>query len=310
MMRLKLKSHAKINLILEVLFRRQDGYHQLRSILQELELHDTLYLEEIPGGKLELICDDPSLPSGKGNLAFRAAQLMQSTYAPARGVRIRLKKRIPVAAGLGGGSSNAAAVLKGLNRLWGLFLHDDDLRKLGSLLGSDVPFFISGGTALAGGRGEIIQPLPFFPRTKVLLVAVHGAKLSAAEVYSALDLDKISSMTKIDRFVRLLEKNVDGAGAGVGKDYFNALTSLIQNHLETPVFELHKDTASLKEKLLQQGLAATVSGSGPTLFILSRDDQLLYKLERELPREGCWTMITETITGKEDIIEIEEKGGG
>jgi 4-diphosphocytidyl-2-C-methyl-D-erythritol kinase len=301
-MRLKLKSHAKINLILEVLYRRQDGYHQLRTILQELELHDTLYLEDISGGKLELICDNPSLPSGKGNLAFRAAQLMQSAYATGRGVRIHLKKRIPVAAGLGGGSSNAAAVLKGLNRLWGIFLHDDDLRKLGSLLGSDVPFFISGGTALAGGRGEIIQPLPLFPQIKVLLAAVHGAKLSAAEVYSALDLEKISSMTKIEQFIRLLEENSEGAGAGAGKDYFKELASLIQNHLEPPVFYLHKGTALLKEKLLQKGLAAMVSGSGPTLFVLSRDDQLLYKLEKELSREGCWTIITETIAGKGDII--------
>mgnify|MGYP000893332552 CR=1 FL=1 len=309
-MRLKLKSHAKINLLLEVLYRRQDGYHQLRTILQELELHDTLYLEDIPGGKLELICDDPSLPSGKGNLAFRAAQLMQSAYAAGRGVRIHLEKRIPVAAGLGGGSSNAAAVLKGLNRLWGLFLHDDDLRALGSLLGSDVPFFISGGTALAVGRGEIIQPLPPFPRTKVLLAAVQGAKLSAAEVYSALDLEKISPMTEIEQFIRLLGETVDGAGARLGKDFFNELTSLIQNHLETPVFYLHKGTASLKEKLLQEGLAAMVSGSGPTLFILFRDDQLLDKLEKELPREGCWTITTETIARKGDIIEIEEKGGG
>ncbi len=313
MARLKLKSHAKINLLLEVLYRRRDGYHQLRTILQELELHDTLYLEEIPGGRLELLCDDPSLPSGKGNLAFRAAQLMQSTFAAGRGARIRLKKRIPIAAGLGGGSSNAAAVLKGLNRLWGLFLPDNDLGMLGAQLGSDVPFFISGGTALAGGRGEIIQPLPPFPRTKVLLAAVRGARLSAAEVYSALDLEKISPVTKIEQFIRLLEATAGGARAGAGapgKDFFNSLASLMQNHLEAPVFSLHKDTASLKDKFLRKGLAAMVSGSGPTLFVLSRDDQLLYKLEKELPREGCWGILTETTAGKGDIIELEEKRGG
>ena len=281
-------------------YRRQDGYHQLRTILQELNC-TIPYSEDISGGKLELICDNPSLPSGKGNLA-QGSTAHAVCLCHRRGVRIHLKKRIPVAAGLGGGSSNAAAVLKGLNRLWGIFLHDDDLRKLGSLLGSDVPFFISGGTALAGGRGEIIQPLPLFPQIKVLLAAVHGAKLSAAEVYSALDLEKISSMTKIEQFIRLLEENSEGAGAGAEKDYFKELASLIQNHLEPPVFYLHKGTALLKEKLLQKGLAAMVSGSGPTLFVLSRDDQLLYKLEKELSREGCWTIITETIAGKGDII--------
>lgn len=289
-MRLKLKSHAKINLILEVLYRRQDGYHQIRTVLQEIELHDTLYLKDIPGRKLELMCDDLSLPLGEGNLAYRAARLMQSRYAPGRGVKIELKKRIPIAAGLGGGSSNAAAVLKGLNKLWGLSLSDDDLRALGAQLGSDVPFFISGGTALARGRGEIIQPLPPFPWTKVLLVAVDGAKLSAAEVYSFLDLDRIPAMSATEQFILLLEK-----GKKFGKDYYKELLPLIQNHLEAPVFYLHKNTASLKEKLLRKGLTAIVSGSGPTLFVPSREDHFLHELEKELSGEGYRAILTETV---------------
>jgi len=288
--RLKLKSHAKINLILEVLWRRQDGFHQIKTVLQELELHDTLFLEDVPGRKLELICDDPFLPVGEGNLAYRAARLMQSRYAPGRGVKIELKKRIPIAAGLGGGSSNAAAVLKGLNRLWDLSLSDDDLRALGARLGSDVPFFISGGTALATGRGEIIQPLPPFPWTKVLLVAVYGAKLSAAEVYSFLDLDKIPAVAATEQFILLLEK-----GNKFGKDYYNELLPLIQNHLEPSVFCLHRGTASLKENLQRKGLTAIVSGSGPTLFVPSRNDLFLHKLEKELSGKGYRAILTETV---------------
>jgi 4-diphosphocytidyl-2-C-methyl-D-erythritol kinase len=290
LVRLEIKSHAKINLTLEVLFRREDGYHQLKTVFQELELHDTLFLEELPAGSLELLCNDTTLPRGEGNLAYRAALLLKSLYAPDKGARMELIKKIPVAAGLGGGSSNAAAALKGLNQLWNLSLEAETLGELGAVLGSDVPFFIYGGTALAEGRGEQVRPLPCFPPAKVLLAVPAGKALSAAEVYSALCLDKIPARTVSDRFVELLEESLNS-----GKDFFHELLRLLCNHLESPVFSLEEDVFFLKEQLLSKGLAALVSGSGPTVFALSRDEKNLREAGKELALQGHRVIFTETI---------------
>jgi 4-diphosphocytidyl-2-C-methyl-D-erythritol kinase len=302
--RLELKSHAKINLTLEVLYRREDGYHQLKTVLQELALHDTLFLEEFPGGSLELLCDDKTLPRGEENLAYRAALLLQSLYAPGKGARMELIKRIPVAAGLGGGSSNAAAVLTGLNQLWNLSLEVETLVELGARLGSDVPFFIYGGTALAEGRGEQIKPLPSFQQAKVLLVAPKGKGLSAAEVYSSLNLDKIPGRTNTNSVVELLEE-----GCHSRKDPFGELLKLICNDLETAVFTLEEDVFFLKEQLLRKGLAALVSGSGPTVFALSRDEKALREAGKELSLQGHRVIFTETVQKKKYIIEKKYKDG-
>ena len=297
-MRLELRSHAKINLTLEVLARREDGYHQIETVLQELELHDTLFLEESSGGSLELYCNDHTLPRGEENIAYRAALLLQAHYAPAKGARLELIKRIPVAAGLGGGSSNAAAVLKGLNLLWNLCLPAGTLAGLGSRLGSDVPFFIYGGTAFAGGRGELVRPLPPLPQAKVLLVALEGKGLSAAGVYSALKLDKIPARANTGRVVELLEKRCRSR-----VDFFEKLLALLRNDLEAPVFTLEKDVLFIKGQLLQKGLAALVSGSGPTVFALSADENRLQRAGEELAKQGFRVILTETVRQKKYIIE-------
>lgn len=303
-MLLELKSPAKINFTLEVLYRRKDGYHQLKTVLQELQLHDTIFLEELPTGALELVCDDQSLPQGEDNLAYRAANVLKSFYAPHKGAQIRLIKRIPVASGLGGGSSNAAAVLKGLNRLWNLSLPQERLRELGAMVGSDVPFFIYGGTALAEGRGELVKPLPPFPGVKVLLAAPQGRGLSAAQVYSLLNLDKISTGTNSDRVVELLEK-----GLHFGVDPVEELLKFLCNDLETPVFALEKDVLLIKEQLLRKGLPALVSGSGPTVFALSRDVEKLREAAEELSLKGCRVILTKTAQQKKYIIENKYKDG-
>ena len=150
-------AHAKVNLTLEALGRRDDGYHDVVSVIQTVDLHDTLTFE--PADQLELVCDDPEL-AGCGNLAWRAARLMQDSARTADGARISIAKRIPVAAGLGGGSSDAAATLVALNRLWRLGLSIGELTALAARLGSDVPFLLRGGTAMVSGRGERVAPLP------------------------------------------------------------------------------------------------------------------------------------------------------
>lgn len=287
---MELKAHAKINLTLEVLARRRDGFHEIRTILQELALCDILHLKEIPGGTVELICSDPELPADEGNIVYRAALLLQERYAPCKGVRIELIKRIPVAAGLGGGSSNAAALLKGLNKLWKLSLKNDVLAGLAASLGSDVPFFLYGGTCLAEGRGERVRSLPCFPPVKVLLAAPAGLKLSAGQVYGLLNLDKIPDSGATAKLLALLMANRKPEESA-----WQEMSKKLCNHLEQPVLSRCKEIALLKQGLLEKGLPALLSGSGPTVFALSRSGPELQGVGRTLAREGYAVILTETL---------------
>lgn len=166
---LRVRAYAKVNLTLEVLGRRPDGYHQVATVLQTIGLWDDLFFSPLPQG-IEVECSEPSL-GGQDNLVYQAASLLQRETGVSRGVRIVVHKTIPVAGGLGGGSSDAAAALKGLVRLWGLSLPGERLHSLSACLGSDVPFFLRGGTALAQGRGEHITPLPPLRETWFVLLS-------------------------------------------------------------------------------------------------------------------------------------------
>ena len=296
-MSIQILSHAKINLTLEVLYRREDGYHQIESVMQELKLADRLRLEELPGGKIELICDHPFLPVDESNLAYLAASRFISRFAPGRGVKIDLQKKIPMAAGLGGGSSNAAAVLRGLRRLWGMPRHKEELNDLAVALGSDVPFFLQGGTALAQGRGELVTALSPFPQVGVLLAAPRGLMLSAAQVYSALAAHELSPKGQAEKFIRILEyKKLEKWERA--KLYW--LFDLFTNDLERAAFSLEKDILLLKNRLQGLGLAALMSGSGPIVFAFSRDkekekdEEKLKRAYQELQGEGYYVFLTET----------------
>ncbi|MGI5876380.1 MAG: 4-(cytidine 5'-diphospho)-2-C-methyl-D-erythritol kinase [Dethiobacteria bacterium] len=298
-MRLKLKSYAKINIVLEILARRSDGFHEVETVLQQLKLHDTIYLEELPCGKVEFFCDDASLPAKGENLAFKAAQLFK-TIVPNKGAKITLHKKIPIAAGLGGGSSNAAMVLLGLNELWGAPLDEASLFQLGAKLGSDVPFFFWGGTALAKGRGEVVYSLPALPTANVLLVIPQGLQLTAKEIYNSLNLSKITRKNLVNCLIRHLKK-------GPGDCRF--LADFLHNDLETSVFSLAQSVFNLKQKLKQKKLPALVSGSGPTIFILSPDEEELLDVGKELRKEGYKTILTATEQAGKHIM-LEEKEGG
>jgi 4-diphosphocytidyl-2-C-methyl-D-erythritol kinase len=180
--RLVVRAPAKINLTLDVLGRRPDGYHALRSVMQTLELHDTLELRPAPA--IRFACDVPAL-AGEDNLVPRAARLLRTATGYAGGVDVTLHKRIPVNAGLGGGSSDAAATLLALNRLWGLALTPERLAELGAALGSDVPFFFYAPLALVSGRGEVVEALPPAPPAFVVLLQ-PPCGLSTAQVFAAL----------------------------------------------------------------------------------------------------------------------------
>src|SRR5687767_6463238 len=155
---MQIRSYAKINWTLDVMYRREDGYHELRTIYQTVSLHDTLTLAGIEGG-IDIACEDARVPCDESNLVYKAAVRLREAAGVRAGARVEIKKRIPVAAGMGGGSSNAAAALLGLERLWGVRLPERERFELAAGLGSDVPFFLLGGTALGVGRGEEVYPL-------------------------------------------------------------------------------------------------------------------------------------------------------
>jgi 4-diphosphocytidyl-2-C-methyl-D-erythritol kinase len=261
-----IKAHAKLNLHLEVLGRRPDGYHDLWSIFHLITLHDHLVFEPLDNGRILLSCNNEHLPVNDKNLVVRAAKLLQGHGNGAGGnhpgAKITLTKNIPVGAGMGGGSSDAAAALLGLSDLWGMELSDPELHRLALQLGSDVPFFLLGGTALVTGRGEIIRPLDW-KRIFHFLIVYPGFGVSTAWAYKNLKI----SLTKEPEFSKILS-----CDPSVGPDD-DQLARSLHNHLETAVIPSHPQIAQIKQKLVQNGaLGALMSGSGSSVFGLFPDE--------------------------------------
>lgn len=245
---------AKINLTLDVLGLLPGGYHRIASVMQSVSLCDYLLFEPAPEG-LELICDHPQLPCGPQNLVVRAAELLAHRLRCRGGARVYLFKRIPLAAGLGGGSADAAAALLALNRLWGLGLGRQELLELAGELGADVPFFLAGGTVLAEGKGEILTPLPPLPPLGVVLVTPPVA-VSTAGVYREFD----RLQPGLPPFTPAL---VEALMRGEEKE----VPSLLGNALEPVTASTCREIPLIKKKLEEAGaLGAAMSGSGPTVF--------------------------------------------
>ena len=215
-MKISIKARAKLNLTLEVTGKRGDGFHGVASIMQTLDLADGVTLR--PSDSLGLVCDVPAL-SGRGNLAWQAADMLRRESGASEGASIEIRKRIPAAAGLGGGSADAAAVLVGLNRMWKLGASPDDLRTLAARLGSDVPFLIEGGTAMATGRGERIRNLPAAPLPRfVIAVPMPGGENKTARMYAALPETALSG----GALTRKLEARIRAGGDAPPQYLFNA----------------------------------------------------------------------------------------
>lgn len=258
--KLLLKAPAKINLYLEAGPRRGDGYHRVRTVLQAVEWFDLVELELEPGGKGVYLEVDGDAPSGEDNLCYRAAWLFLEATGISAGVRIRLTKEIPVAAGLGGGSSDAAAVLRGLDHLSGAGLGKRSLFHLASRLGSDVPFFLLGGTAVGEGRGEVVTPVVQAPPLPVVL-ANPGKGLSTSEVYRRFDL-LAPPEPPAGGPQPLLDSLAAGDVVGAAAHLYNAL--------QDAACTLLPELMDLLEAARRSGaLGALVSGSGPTVFMLA-----------------------------------------
>jgi 4-diphosphocytidyl-2-C-methyl-D-erythritol kinase len=261
------KAPAKINLTLDALYKRPDGYHELEMVMTTVDLADRIDLMEKPEDTISLESSSGLVPQDERNLAFRAAALLREKTGIRRGVHIRIHKRIPVAAGLAGGSSDAAATLRGLNRLWKLGLSDEELAEIGAEIGSDVPFCVYSGTAVAKGRGEKLTPLPPPPSCWVVLAKPsHG--VSTADVFGRLKVEEISEHPDTGRMAEAIR-------AG---DY-GAMIRLLGNVLEPVTMEMHPSVRKIKQKMLEFGAdGALMSGSGPTVFALVKRESKAMRL--------------------------------
>ncbi|MBC8714859.1 4-(cytidine 5'-diphospho)-2-C-methyl-D-erythritol kinase [Staphylococcus pseudintermedius] len=245
---------AKINLTLDTLYKRDDGYHEVEMIMTTIDLSDRLSFEKRNDSRIVLKVDETFIPSDDRNLAYRAALLMKETYQIKQGVTITLEKNIPVAAGLAGGSSDAAATMRGMNRLFELNRSLDELSELSAAIGSDVPFCVYGTTALCKGRGEILEILPKTPSAWVI-VAKPQAGLSTPEIYGGLDLSQPFPV-HTEQCLKAIEEN----------DY-DALCKSLSNRLEPVSMQLQQEIAKIKTNMLNNGAdGALMSGSGPTVY--------------------------------------------
>ncbi|GEK34480.1 4-(cytidine 5'-diphospho)-2-C-methyl-D-erythritol kinase [Kurthia sibirica] len=251
---LYVKAPAKINLTLDVLSKRPDGYHEVEMIMTTVDLADRIGLENRQDGQILIQSSNNFVPDDQRNLAYQAAQLLKDTYDIKYGVSITIDKQIPIAAGLAGGSSDAAGTLKGLNELWQLQLTPDDLAELGAKIGSDVPYCVYGGTAIARGRGEKIEHIAAPPNCWVVL-AKPTIGVSTAAVYGGLELDQVEH----PQTAKMLE--------AIAENDYEKMCRNLGNVLESVTLGLHPEVSSIKEQMKRFGAdAVLMSGSGPTVF--------------------------------------------
>ncbi len=260
--RLSLKAYGKINLGLDVLRKREDGYHEVRMIMQSVGIYDRIDLFRCEKPGIRLSTNLHYLPANENNLAYKAAALLMDEFGVQEGVTIQLKKFIPVAAGMAGGSSDAAAVLFGINKMFGLGLDMEQLRERGIRIGADVPYCVLRGTALSEGIGEILTPLPPMPQCQVL-IAKPGISVSTRTVYEKLHADRLTPEQHPD---------IDGMMDAIRQKDLAGVASRMGNVLELVTLPEYPEIGQIKEMMMEAGaLNAMMSGSGPTVFGLFAD---------------------------------------
>lgn len=275
MERIQLRALGKINLGLDVLGRRENGYHDVRMVMQTVYLYDEVVMEKKEEAGVEVCTNLSFLPTDESNIAYKAASMLLEEFRLERGVRIKLKKHIPVAAGMAGGSADAAAVLFGMNHLFGLKLSLEELKQRGVKLGADVPYCLMRGTVLAEGIGEILTPLPPMPKCHVL-IAKPPISVSTKTVYEKLDSREIKEHPDIDGILKgLEEQNVCAVADKMG------------NVLETVTEEEYPVITHIKEVMKSEGaMNAMMSGSGPTVFGLFKERSAARKAGEKIRQEG------------------------
>ena len=272
---IRLKARAKINLGLDVLRKREDGYHDVRMVMQTIGIYDRLIITRIPEEDIRIKSNLFFLPVNENNLIYKAAKLLKDSFGFAGGVEIDLNKFIPVSAGLAGGSTDAASTLFGINRLFDLGLSTKDLMELGVSIGADVPYCVMRGTALAEGIGEKLTALPPLPRCWIL-IAKPPVNVSTKLVYESLD------MNGVDR-----HPDIDGLIDAIKRQDINGVCSLMGNVLENVTVPLYPVIESIKNDMMDNGaINAMMSGSGPTVFGIFPDEETILKCQAFLKKKG------------------------
>ncbi len=290
---LSLPSFAKINWSLEILGKRSDGYHEVKTLLQTISLHDDLHFEICEDSGISLACDDPELPTDERNLVVRAARSLQDRYAVTGGARIRLEKRIPHKAGLGGASSNAAVTLLALSHLWKLGQTSLELQEMAASLGADVPFFLEGGCARATGTGTTVSPLPDEANavSQHLIVITPNAGVSTVEAYGAVNSRALTTKNadSILSVSRSEANSQDSQPWPLQNESVSLSPSDLKNDFESVIFDIEPEIRRTKESLLQAGaLGALLAGSGSSVFgiFAGRKDQ--QRAVNEIKLEAGW----------------------
>ncbi len=285
-----MKAPAKINLSLDVLHKRPDGYHEVKMVMTTIDLADRIELIPRADDAIQIISQNRFVPDDHRNLAYQAAKLLKETFSIKQGVAISITKHIPVAAGLAGGSSDAAATLRGLNKLWDLGLTLDELAELGAQIGSDVSFCVYGGTAIATGRGEKITPIPSPPPCWVVL-AKPSIGVSTAEVYRNLKVKEV------------VHPDVDAMVEAIGRQDYFAICQLVGNVLEEVTLKMHPEVAHIKEQMRRFGAdAVLMSGSGPTVFGLVQHDSRMQRIYNGL-RGFCEQVFAVRLLGERHSLD-------
>ena len=271
-----LPSFAKINWTLRILGKRDDGFHELRTVFQTISLHDTLLFEE--SDSLELTCDDPDVPTDDQNLIVRAARSLQDASGTLKGAQLHLEKQIPSPGGLGGGSSNAAVALIGLKKLWQIDISDDDLRTIACELGSDVPFFLHGGTAIGTGRGEMINPVDDADEP-YMLVVTPDARVSTRDAFAGIGALNLTVEAQ-KRNLAVCRKDAES---------LDLRHRVLINDFEASVFDAHPEIRRVKASLLELGaINAAMSGSGASVFAIFDKQETRQTALKALDREINW----------------------
>ncbi|MCP2520486.1 4-(cytidine 5'-diphospho)-2-C-methyl-D-erythritol kinase [Candidatus Aminicenantes bacterium AC-708-M15] len=285
---MEIKSFAKINLGLEIVRRLENGYHEIRTIFQSIDLYDRLKFNEIDEEKIILIGNERSIPWDSRNLIYKTAQLLKDHFSIKKGIKIEVEKNIPPGKGLGGGSSNSAMTFLALKKIWNLSVKKSELINLAKNLGADIPYFFYGGTALGLGRGDEIRILDYETSYDILLI-LPDFSISTKEVYNKWDELILTSKNKESKIYSFLRN----------KDFGS-----LKNELEEVVFELYPQLEDIKRELLKEGaVTAMISGSGSSVFGIYFDKEKIKRAKRNLENKGFSCIIVSPLSREEYWIE-------
>lgn len=275
MKEIEIDSYSKINLTLNILGKRRDGYHNIETIMQSINLNDRVFVREEKEG-INIKCNHPQVPIDTQSLAYRSAEKILNRYRITKGVKIEIDKKIPLASGMAGGSANSASILVGINRLFSLNLSNEDLRVIGEELGMDVPFCIQNGIALAYHRGEKVTPLsPVNPPLWIVIIN-PGFEIPTKWAYNNLDLSLIKREKNNTK--AMLEALKKGGARGIAKNLFNSFEELI--------IKKYPEIGKIKDRLIEEGtLGALMSGSGSTVFGIAQNKEQALKIYKKLKSE-------------------------